>query len=176
MATEVLHSRDLLSERFSVAPTPFHRRRNLTASRNATSLASNRRQHRKVSPKHDNGSRFSGDAAAAKKSSHGGDNGLVMGQVTLLRRGESLSLLTVKEPVQNPAYLEKIPPPAEIVLKQIRVVAPSPAAGYAGSGCFTSPSPRSVPLPSFFSKKEPENSDLFEDGATRDLRRLLRLE
>ncbi|KAL9140080.1 hypothetical protein ABFS82_14G012500 [Erythranthe guttata] len=88
-----------------------------------------------------------------------------MGQVTLLRRGESLSLLTVKEPVQNPAYLEKIPP--------IRVVAPSPAAGYAGSGCFTSPSPRSVPLPSFFSKKEPENS---EDGATRDLRRLLRLE
>ncbi|KAL7123898.1 hypothetical protein ABFS83_14G012900 [Erythranthe nasuta] len=168
MATEVLHSRDLLSERFSVAPTPFHRRRNLTASRNATSLASNRRQHRKVSPKHDNGSRFSGDAAAAKKSSHGSDNGLVMGQVTLLRRGESLSLLTVKEPVQNPAVLENIP--------QIRVVAPSPAVGYAGSGCFTSPSPRSVPLPSFFSKKEPEICDLFEDGATRDLRRLLRLE
>ncbi|KAF8392509.1 hypothetical protein HHK36_022852 [Tetracentron sinense] len=45
---------------------------------------------------------------------------------------------------------------------------------YAGSACSLSPSPSSLPLPSFFTKKE--NLAIFEDSATKDLRRLLRLD
>ncbi|KAI3692435.1 hypothetical protein L6452_32251 [Arctium lappa] len=54
---------------------------------------------------------------------------------------------------------------------------------YAGSGFYHSPSPRSLPLPSFFNKKVQEGSMAmaavdhggFDDSATQHLRRLLRL-
>ncbi|KAK9065590.1 hypothetical protein SSX86_014991 [Deinandra increscens subsp. villosa] len=54
---------------------------------------------------------------------------------------------------------------------------------YAGSGFFHSPSPRSLPLPSFFNKKQEEESMAmaedhgggFDDSATKHLCRLLRL-
>lgn len=170
MATEILHSRDLLVERFHAQPSLLHRRRNFPANGNVTSLAVNRRHHhhhhhhnRRVSPQFEK-NRFSPSSAEAKRSSHGGA-GLVMGQVTLLRRGEPLasrsSPITPNETVQN------------CQLSQIRLLAAPPPDVYAGSAFSLSPSPRSVPLPSFFNKKEPE---LFEDGATRDLRRILRLE
>lgn len=45
---------------------------------------------------------------------------------------------------------------------------------YAGSVCAVSPSPSALPLPSFPTKKQ--SSVAFDDSATRDLRRLLRLE
>ncbi|KAF8392511.1 hypothetical protein HHK36_022854 [Tetracentron sinense] len=45
---------------------------------------------------------------------------------------------------------------------------------YAGSACSLSPSPSSLPLPSFFKKKE--DLAIFQDSATKDLRRLLRLD
>lgn len=54
---------------------------------------------------------------------------------------------------------------------------------YAGSGFCLSPSPRSLPLPSFFSNMKAGNCDvdssqakMFEDSATSGLRRLLRLD
>ncbi|KAK7363652.1 hypothetical protein VNO77_05802 [Canavalia gladiata] len=45
---------------------------------------------------------------------------------------------------------------------------------YAGSAFAVSPSPSALPLPSFQTKKQA--SAAFDDSATRDLRRLLRLE
>ncbi|GMP53455.1 hypothetical protein CsSME_00018905 [Camellia sinensis var. sinensis] len=47
---------------------------------------------------------------------------------------------------------------------------------YAGSAFSVSPSPRSVPLPSFFSKKQLSKVAIDGDSATRDLRRLLQLD
>ncbi|KAI3459323.1 hypothetical protein Pfo_015986 [Paulownia fortunei] len=186
MATEVLRPQELLVERFRVPPTSFHRRGNFPANGNLTNLVVNRKQHRKTSLKNDK-RRFNA-AAEAKKSSHGGvpdqrrkvevtsgGGGLVTGQVTLLRRGESLgslaSKITGESPIQKPVDDLVVP-------KQIRLVAAPPADIYAGSAFYLSPSPRSVPLPSFFNKKDPIDceSKPFEDGATRDLRRLLRLE
>ncbi|KAL6571550.1 hypothetical protein OROHE_003193 [Orobanche hederae] len=57
-----------------------------------------------------------------------------------------------------------------LVPKKIRPAAGTPTDVYAGSAFSMSPSPRSVPLPSFFNRKDSN------DGATIDLRRLLRLE
>ncbi|KAL3012083.1 hypothetical protein AAZX31_07G235300 [Glycine max] len=45
---------------------------------------------------------------------------------------------------------------------------------YAGSAFAVSPSPEALPLPSFSTKKQ--DSVAVDDSATRDLRRLLRLE
>ncbi|KAI3522358.1 hypothetical protein L1887_00077 [Cichorium endivia] len=49
---------------------------------------------------------------------------------------------------------------------------------YAGSACFLSPSPRCLPLPSFFSTKQGSitTDHNCDDTATKDLRRLLRIE
>ncbi|MFS7928573.1 hypothetical protein Hanom_Chr04g00322361 [Helianthus anomalus] len=50
---------------------------------------------------------------------------------------------------------------------------------YAGSAFFHSPSPRSLPLPSFFKKQDSmamvDDDDAFDDSATKHLCRLLRL-
>lgn len=198
MTTEVLRPQDLLVERFRVPTTSFYRRRNFPANGNLTSLAVKQKQQRKPSPKHDK-RRFNA-AVEEKKSSHGGvpdrrrkgevtRGGLVMGQVTLLRRGESLSSLATKitggnpkEPIQKPVEdlavlgtLRLGSDSQEMVPKKIRLVAAPPADIYAGTAFISSPSPRSVPLPSFFNKKDQPN-EAFEDGATRDLRRMLRLE
>ncbi|KAL0367646.1 UNVERIFIED_CONTAM: hypothetical protein Sradi_3654700 [Sesamum radiatum] len=199
MATEVLRPQDLLVERFRM-PQTCPRRRNFPANGSLTHLDANRRQHRKTSPKPDK-RRFNA-AAETKRSSHGGvsdvrqrvevsGGGPVMGQVTLLRRGESLSSLTSKvsgeapttptpKPVDDLAVLGTVrvgPDLPEMVPKQIRLGAPS-STDYAGSAFYSSPSPRSVPLPSFFNKRDSNDcqSEPFDDGATRDLRRLLRLE
>ncbi|KAK4433965.1 hypothetical protein Salat_0559200 [Sesamum alatum] len=200
MATEVLRPQDLLGERFRVPQASCPRRRNIPANGSLTHLDANRRQHRKTSPKPDK-RRFNA-AAETKRSSHGGvsdlrqrdevSGGLVMGQVTLLRRGESLSSLASKvtggsaeapaqKPVDDLAVLGTVrigPDLPEMVPKQIRLGAPSTGDVYAGSAFFSSPSPRSVPLPSFFNKRDSDDcqSEPFDDGATRDLRRLLRLE
>ncbi|KAL0393178.1 UNVERIFIED_CONTAM: hypothetical protein Sradi_2540600 [Sesamum radiatum] len=201
MATEVLRPQDLLVERFRVPQTSCPRRRSFPANGSLTHLDANRRQHRKTSPKPDK-RRFNA-AAETKRSSHGGvsdvrqrvevsGGGPVMGQVTLLRRGESLSSLASKvsggsaeaptqKPVDDLAVLGTVrigPDLPEMVPKQIRLGAPSSGDIYAGSAFFSSPSPRSVPLPSFFNKRDSNDcqSEPFDDGATRDLRRLLRLE
>ncbi|XP_071727371.1 uncharacterized protein [Rutidosis leptorrhynchoides] len=48
---------------------------------------------------------------------------------------------------------------------------------YAGSAYFHSPSPRSLPLPSFFNKKDDSmvDHDGFDDSATKHICSLLRL-
>ncbi|KAL3634610.1 hypothetical protein CASFOL_021664 [Castilleja foliolosa] len=177
MATEVLRPQDLLAERFSIHPTSFHRRRIFPASSgNLANLVVNRKQQRKTSPPKPDKKRFNAAAvtAEANKSSHHRHGGIsdqrrrenttiAVGKVMKLKRGESLSSIAGgKSTDRNNFFVDDMP-----VLKPI---CSSPADIYAGSAFSMSPSPRSVPLPSFFSKKESN------DGATRDLRRLLRLE
>ncbi|KAL8490722.1 hypothetical protein ACS0TY_022644 [Phlomoides rotata] len=173
MATEVLPPQELLGERFSRPATSFNRLSTLPA--NGT-LAMKRNQQGKPSPRNDK--KRSKAAPAGKKPIHGGaptdrhrkgditsGGGLTMGQVTLLKRGESLSSIA--------SGIPKSSPPQKIVPKKN---APAPAADmlYAGS-CISPPSPRSLPLPSFFNKKVQANSSE-EDGATMFLRRVLRLD
>lgn len=119
-------------------------------------------------------------------------SGLVMEKVTILRRGESLDS-KIKSQVAASASgdmvvcdgTQRLGPDPEMVPKQVRIVdlrspapAPTPAAGrrrcdmYAGSAFAVSPEPSSLPLPSFSKKKHVS----FDDSATRDLRRLLRLD
>ncbi|XP_042449100.1 uncharacterized protein LOC122034027 [Zingiber officinale] len=54
----------------------------------------------------------------------------------------------------------------------------TPRDVYAGSACALSPSPRALPLPRFSRRKEesPAGATSVDPFATRDLRRLLRLE
>ncbi|MFX6532705.1 proline-rich nuclear receptor coactivator motif-containing protein [Acinetobacter baumannii] len=200
MGTEVLLPRDLFADRFR-GPS-FNRRRNFPANGNLTNVVVNRRPHnnnnnhhnKKTSPK-----KRSVDAKKPNKkddvttTTTAGTGSTPMGKVTLLRRGESLDSLTSKIKGANPKPKSPIrkpiddlavtgtgrigPESPEMVPKQIRhvKVKSQPADVYAGSAFFTSPSPKSVPLPSFFSKKI-EIEKPFDDSATRDLRRLLRLE
>jgi hypothetical protein len=89
------------------------------------------------------------------------NNNVFMEKVTILRRGESLdSAINSIETAKNSDLLG------------FR----SPVTGkcdmYAGSGFAMSPAPSSLPLPSFSKNKKAP----VDDSATRDLRRLLRLD
>lgn len=153
--------------------------------------------HRKASTKSDQ-TKFHKETKAKKPKSAESrrkkavsDSGLVMGQVTLLRRGEALGPLTsnikVIEPestspnrkplvdleVRDPDLVMPVSP--LMVPKQINVQ--YLADEYSGSAFYSSPSPRSVPVPSFFLKQLVHGEiKLFDDSASRDLRRLLRLD
>ncbi|KAG6428088.1 hypothetical protein SASPL_112337 [Salvia splendens] len=99
------------------------------------------------------------------------------GGARILRRGKSLSCIAAKlnggdgsatrSPVADDMTVGRMRP--ERMPNQIRQ---SPLPLYAGSAFSLSPSPRSLPLPSFFNKKLNPS----DDPATRDLRRLLRLD
>ncbi|GER56364.1 cell division cycle 5 [Striga asiatica] len=174
MATEVLRPQDVLHDRFGVHPAPFHRRRiSPAAAGNLSNFATTRKPHGKNShPKPEarkSSHRYGGAPNSRRRVEAPAETPVAMGKVTILRRGESLS--SIAPPTAgggNPSL-----PPRKSTndlpgRKQIR--SPPPADVYAGSAFALSPSPRSVPLPSFFSRKDSN------DGATRDLRRLLRLE
>ncbi|KAL6526529.1 hypothetical protein OROGR_015619 [Orobanche gracilis] len=177
MAMEVLWPGDLLTERFYVHPTLFHRRGILPPSEDLTdSVAVNRKQQRKTSPPKPGERRSSFPEAEGKGSSRhhsgvrnprrtiaitsGGSTSTVP-RVTLLRRGEVR---------RNPSDPIRRPVGDLLVPKKIRPAAVTPTDVYAGSAFSMSPSPRSVPLPSFFNRNDSN------DGAARDLRRLLHLE
>lgn len=113
---------------------------------------------------------------------------IVLGQVTILRRGESLdtkvkssdtkqiskeSRLKSSDTKQISKEMTvygtgRLGPDPKMVTKQVRFGLPDT---YAGSAFFTSPAPSALPLPSFFKKAVVDDSE-----ATRDLRRLLRLD
>jgi len=104
---------------------------------------------------------------------------LAMEKVTILRRGESLdSKIRSNGGDLVVAGTDRLGPHPKMVTKQIKMVDPrsSPVAAgdlmYAGSAFSVSPAPSSLPLPSFSKKKQLS----FDDSATRDLRRLLRLD
>ncbi|KAG6527434.1 uncharacterized protein LOC122040883 [Zingiber officinale] len=113
---------------------------------------------------------------------------LAMGQVTILRRGESLPTAQPKgDGADRPAdasvgwdpavfAVERLGPDPALIPKQIRLKPPAPEAPdeYAGSAFHLSPSPRALPLPTFSRTKEAPPA--VDSSATKDLRRLLRLE
>ncbi|KAL2464002.1 uncharacterized protein Fot_51958 [Forsythia ovata] len=199
MGTEVLRPQDCLGDRFRVSPAAFHRRKNTkhgeSGYRKPVFRSERSDPKKKFNNQQENSTSKRSSNSDALKSRN--NNGPVMGQVTILRRGVSLDSLNPKinsnknlgtskqSPVDDMVVYGtgRIGPDApEMVPKQIRLVA-APGAGkrgadiYAGSAFSMSPSPRSLPVPSFFNnKKEDGAHKVFDDLATRDLRRLLRLE
>jgi hypothetical protein len=185
MGTEVLLPRHVLAERFGAPHTPFQRRRNFPENGSLKKLTVNRKGTSNRTSSGPEKKRSNGNGAK-KAATHNGktNGGPVVGQVTLLRRGQSLDSLTHKkkggnpkskpQPVDDLAILGTArigPESPELMPKQIRL----PRNVYAGSACSLSPSPNSLPLPSFFNKKR-QNDSTVNDSATRDLRRLLRLD
>ncbi|XP_015168502.1 uncharacterized protein [Solanum tuberosum] len=182
MATEILRPQDILTQRFRVSPSACYRRRNNFGNGNdyfnPRSSYGNRKQvvrtererseKKKVKNQPEPLMRRRSASSEDLRPTHNAgksNGGVVMGQVTILRRGESLDSL-------NSMYGTR-PGQPEMVHKQIRVGLSS-ADVYAGSAFSNSPSPRALPLPSFFNKKQEDFKS--DDFASRDLRRLLRLE
>ncbi|XP_055830707.1 uncharacterized protein LOC129899705 [Solanum dulcamara] len=183
MATEVLRPQDILIQRFRVSPTACYRRRtnfgNGNGYFNSRSSYGNRKPDVRTERERSEKKKLknqpeplmrrriaSSEDLRPTHNAGKSNGGVVMGKVTILRRGESLDSL-------NSIYVNG-PSQTEMLPKQIRVGLSS-ADVYAGSAFSNSPSPRALPLPSFFNKKQ-EDFKSFDDFATRDLRRLLRLE
>lgn len=199
MATEVLRPQDCLIQRIRVSPASFPRRKacsygNSYSNPSRSNSRYNRKQIQQQPAKPEpqrkrfvlaqsepsTSSRSSSDDLRPMRSS-----GLVMEKVTILRRGESLDS-KIKSQVSESAAsgmvvcdgTQRLGPDPEMVPKQVRIVdlrspvAPRRSDVYAGSAFAVSPEPSSLPLPSFSKKKHVS----FDDSATRDLRRLLRLD
>lgn len=102
------------------------------------------------------------------------NNLLVAGKMRILRRGESLVSITAADENNGGEMAVygtgRLGPDPENVMKQVRVGLPDV---YAGSAVTMSPSPRALPVPSFFKKG---GEKFVDDSATKDLRRLLRLD
>ncbi|MCD9637772.1 hypothetical protein HAX54_021241 [Datura stramonium] len=200
MGTEVLRPQNCLIDRFR-EPQPatvFNHRKNGNGYYNNYGYRKPvvRTEKKKLNNKIQNQSEESKPAQYAGKVTPA-DGGIVMGQVMILRRGESLDSLNPNIRKENKRTSSKKKPASgsgdeltvygtgrlgpeqpEMLPKNIRV-GRLPTDVYAGSAFSNSPSPRSLPLPSFFNnnnhKKQVEFKS-FDDSATRDLRRLLRLE
>ncbi|XP_042499348.1 uncharacterized protein LOC122077465 [Macadamia integrifolia] len=169
MGTEVLRPQDFLTERFgSGGPAVFPRRNRLSAGNPKPcrrSVARPESRRRSPTPTKPSVSRklISDDSSKSSKN-------FVMGQVTILKRD-----LIV-------CGTERLGPDPEMVPKQIRIAdlkailspVAVPSDVYAGAAFSCSPSPSSLPLPSFFKKKD--GLTIVDDSATKDLRRLLRLD
>lgn len=113
-------------------------------------------------------------AVVSKRSGRSSSDDLKAEKVTILRRGEPMSRL---KKAASDGRLERLRPGPTVVPKEVRIVdLRTPVTDmYAGSAFAMSPEPSSLPLPSF-SRKNKQASRSFDDSATRDLRRLLRLE
>ena len=191
MGTEVLYQQDLLAQRLHVVPPPFHRRRNYPANGDLTNLIVNRRPSHHITNNNNNSNKKTSPKSDKRKSNetkratHGGDarrkdgGGPAMGHVMILRRGQSLNCIAAKlNDARVPSPPLKKPAADDMAIKQIRSPPPPLADVYAGSAFSLSPSPRSLPLPSFFNKKQQDCATInpSDNPATRDLRRLLRLD
>ncbi|XP_019069847.1 uncharacterized protein [Solanum lycopersicum] len=182
MATEILRPQDILTQWFRVSPSVCYRRRNNFGNGNeyisSRSSYGNRKQVVRTEKERSEKKKVrnqpeplmrrrsaSSDDLRPTLNAGKSNGGVVMGQVTILRRGESLDSL-------NSVYGTG-PGQPEKLRKQIQVGLSS-ADVYAGSAFSNSPSPRALPLPSFFNKKQEDFKS--DDFASRDLRRLLRLE
>ncbi|OAY27840.1 uncharacterized protein LOC110602367 [Manihot esculenta] len=205
MGTEILRPQDCLIERIRVSPcrrrnfygnsyaNPKYYDSNPRFNRKPA-VRSERTDQRKRQSEPTSISKRSNsvdDLKIAKNHYHGqkaNNNSLLMEKVTILRRGESLdskirsseTAAVSKKDLGGDMVVtgtDRLGPEPEMVPKQIRIVdLSSPVTGkcdvYAGSAFAVSPAPSSLPLPSFSKKKQVR----FDDSATRDLRRLLRLD
>ncbi|XP_039058323.1 uncharacterized protein LOC120201859 [Hibiscus syriacus] len=184
MGTEVLRPQDCLIDRIRVPPMACPRRRYGNGSFipcshycNHNNNNGNGRFNRKSAQR----KRVGSEQPISKKYSSADDlktvrNSVTMDKVTILRRGESLDS-KIKSKSLVVTGTDRLGPDPKMVPKEIRIVdIKSSVMGksdvYAGSAFFVSPAPSSLPLPSFSKKKEVP----VDDSATRDLRRLLRLD
>lgn len=183
MATQVLRPHDLFADRrFRHHSRPLRRRKNIAVD---FKLEKNSDSDRgKTSPR--SGKRRS---KTSSKKDEVPSGGLVNGQVTLLKRGEPLDLTALKAN-PNPCPEKTKPIDEDLMIldlgkivfdscetlpkQQLRTSAPTPANRFAGS-VISSPSPRALPLPSFFNLMQ-QDEPVVVDVVSRDLRRMLRLE
>ncbi|KAJ0975673.1 hypothetical protein J5N97_017638 [Dioscorea zingiberensis] len=162
MGTEILRPRDCLPPPATSTAALFPRRNPNPKPYRKSSWAS------RPEPKKQRGGSLKPEKSAATSR-------LVAGQVTILRRGQHLDAFRVPDNVvYGIGRLRPDPEPEpELIPRQIRMEDRMPGEVYAGSGFSVSaPAPSALPLPNFFKR-----SDVAVDQtATRDLRRLLRLE
>lgn len=177
MGTEILHPQDCFIQPLRSVPSISPRRKQHTNPRSC-------RKQAKRSPQPD----LHPKKPYPEDSNPKPGRNLLAGQVTILKRGESLDSKKSefkRSDLKKAASLNeadlvvcgkgRLGPDPELVPKQIRLKEPLPLQSdvYAGSAFSQSPSPRSLPLPSFSTRKAPPAVD---DSATKDLRRLLRLD
>lgn len=192
MGTEVLRPQDCWIERIRNASTACSRRRYgngcfspsyyFNNNNNNNNNGNGRFNRKPVQRK-----RVVSEQVISKRSHSADDlkavrNNVSIEKVTVLRRGESLDSKIKSNNGGNEDGLvatgtDRLGPDPLMVSKQIKIVdIKSPVTVksdvYAGSAFAVSPEPSSLPLPSFSKKKQVSVDDL----ATRDLRRLLRLD
>ncbi|OVA04410.1 hypothetical protein BVC80_1395g131 [Macleaya cordata] len=177
MGTEVLRPQDCLIERLRVGPTTvIPRRKSYIAN-------SNPKPNRKTVIRPEPKKRFpQSEPSTTADVSRSAKNNLTIGQVTILKRGESLDInskndnFSMKRTDLIVCGSERLGPNPEMVPKQIRITDLKSVRSevYAGSAFYMSPSPSALPLPTFSMKKE--GLAIVDDSATKDLRRLLRLD
>ncbi|KAL6188673.1 hypothetical protein ACLB2K_040064 [Fragaria x ananassa] len=176
MGTEILRPQDCLIERIRVSPT-FSRPSSYNIFyRNGPIPVQQQRRSGKPAVRAEQ-RRPEPAALVSKKSGQSSSDDLMKAEkVTILRRGEPLSRM---KKAASDGRLERLGPGPgpTVVPKEVRIVDLSTPVidMYAGSAFAMSPEPSSLPLPSF-SRKKKQASRSFDDSATRDLRRLLRLE
>ncbi|GKU85603.1 hypothetical protein SLEP1_g248 [Rubroshorea leprosula] len=169
MGTEILRRQDCLFDRLRLSPAACSHRRhggyNYNARFNRKPVRSEQRKR--------------SEPTICKRSSSVDDmktvrNNLVVEKVITVRRGES-SGLRIRNGKSLKRKADRLVPNLEIVPREIRIVDirfPQKTDVYAGSAFVVSPAPSSLPLPSFSTKKQAQ----VYNSATRDLRRLLRLD
>lgn len=186
MATAVLRSQDCLRDRFHPETLTYSPILKSRPNPNPNGPRSRRRRRSPVGFQENGSDRVPDrDRSMVVKSSA---KNLVMGQVTILKRGEALTPPQTRALVNDRkgrakreadldlvlGSTDRLGPEPEMVQKEIRVSESKVVDGlYAGSAFLSSPPPSSVPLPLFFRKKDGSPST---DAATSDLRRLLRLD
>ncbi|CAJ1962301.1 unnamed protein product [Sphenostylis stenocarpa] len=178
MGTEVLRPQDCFTHRIGAPPAGFSRRRvyvnNVNVYRAHRKPVTRPEQRKRVAEK-----KLSSDDSRVSRSS-----GMVMEKVTILRRGESLDSKLKCEALKKEGDdmvvvgTQRLGPDPDMVPKQICIVDFwSGHDVYAGSAFAMSPSPSALPLPSFSKRHVAAAAAVaVDDSATRDLRRLLRLE
>lgn len=188
MGTEILRPQDCLIGRSRTSPVLFPRRKgcnygnsysndriNFNPSPNPR--PSRKQQQPLVRSEKLNHERRSAQPEPSVSRRSGSDDGragriglAVMEKVTVLRRGASLDS---KMRSELPMKKERGNPDAkQLQASDARSTMMTRCDLYAGSAFAVSPEPSALPLPSFSKKKVVP----FDDLATRDLRRLLRLD
>ncbi|KAL6193849.1 hypothetical protein ACLB2K_034933 [Fragaria x ananassa] len=174
MGTEILRPQDCLVERIRVSPAFSRPSSYNNYYRNGPIPVQQQRRSGKPAVRAEQ-RRPEPAALVWKRSGQSSSDDLMKAEkVTILRRGEPRSRM---KKAASDGRLERLGPGSTVVPKEVRIVdLRTPVIDmYAGSAFAMSPEPSSLPLPSFSTKKK-QASRSFDDSATRDLRRLLRLE
>lgn len=204
MGTEVLYPQNILGERFRVCQPVFHRRKSpfvngngfgnvksnnygyrkqlnhrperLDTKRKSTTVQQSTDQQLNTTPRRtvvdleDHYLNRSSNLQHQQQQQL--QKGLEMGQVTVLRRGHSLDSLETKRNKNS-----NVKAKGGILIKnKFNINGGYGDSLYAGSTFLASPAPESLPLPTFFYNKKNGKKEKYDASASRDLRRLLRLE